>query len=197
MRRDGIVPGPAYEISYLQNALQLLEKYLLSGEMYWPIRTAPPASAPPFPSLTLGGLLLSLARLNSPAIADEYQAMREQLRREIESNATRWRVAWEGKALREFHARLTLWRDFLDEYRSSPENHTDRYAYEVNRRVMLDLLEPYTEHVPEAEKELLRGLDQLLRASFTVGGFVLEAWLEPAFPAKSYWYLYGNLRESK
>lgn len=190
------MPGPAYEISYLQNAIQLLEQYLLSAEMYWPIRAAPSAGEPPFPSLTQSGLLLSLTRLNTTSISDEYQAMRERLRQEIESTATRWRVAWENKAVREFHARLNLWRDYLEEYRSSPDNNADRYAYEVNRRVMLHLLEPYVENAPDADKEMLRGLDQILKAIFVPGGFIWDDWLESAFPPRSYWYLYGKLRES-
>lgn len=191
------MPGPAYEISYLQNTLELLEKYVLSADIYWPVRSAPEAGELPFPSLTLGGVLLSLARLSSTTISDQHQAMREQLRGDIESIAIRWRVAWESKAVREFHARLILWRDYLDEYRSNPENNTDRYSYEVNRRVMLHLLEPYVEHAPEAEKEMLRGLDQLLKATFQAGEFIWDAWLESAFPPQPYWYLFGKLRGSK
>jgi hypothetical protein len=181
-------------LGYLDAGVKILEKYLFSPDIYWSMGVAPPRGEPPYPSLTLGGLLLAQARLRSPALGPDLQWAREQLDRELEMMQRRWRTAWENKATREFHARLFLWRDYLEEYRSNPSNHKDRYSYEVGRRVMLQLLEPYAVAVPAAERDMLHGLDELLRAVFVPGDFIWEAHLEAVFPSQPYWYLYGQPR---
>jgi hypothetical protein len=55
---------------------------------------------------------------------------------------------------------------------------------------------PKVDGVPEAEIELLSGLDKVLSAVFLPGAFVWPAELAPVFPAQSYWYLYGHLKET-
>jgi len=190
------MPDAAYDLQYLKAGMGLLESYLFSQDVYWTIQASPPPGEPAYPSLTLGGLLLAQARLNSTELSDELRGERDHLRLEFGTLQTRWRVAWEKKAAREFHARLNLWRDYLEEYRANPKSNADRYSYEVGRRVMLDLLEPFARDVPLAEKEMLRGLDSLLRSVFLPDGFIWEDWLKAAFPAQPYWYLYGSLRDT-
>lgn len=190
------MPDAQYELDYLQAGIASLEAYLLSPEVYWTLQDSPRSGGPAYPSLTLGGLLLALARLNSAELSGEQRARREHLRSDIEGMQTKWRVAWEKKAVREFHARLFLWRDYLEEYRANPESNADRYAYEARRRVMLHLLEPFARDAPPAEIEMLRGLDLILKGALVPGKFIWEDWLEPAFPARDYWYLYGHLRDT-
>ncbi len=191
------MPSPQYDLGYLRAGIQILEEYIFSPDIYWSLGISPPSGEPPYPSLTLGGLLLAQARLRSPLAPPEIQRDREALERELERMIQRWPVAWEKKAKREFHARLFLWRDFLEEYRSKPENHLDRYSYEVSRRVMLQLLEPYAPDLPQAEREMLHGLDTWLRAIFVPGEFIWEPGLITVFPSQPYWYLYGRLRGGK
>jgi hypothetical protein len=114
---------------------------------------------------------------------------------QLDATRSRWRVAWEGKAAREFHARLNLWRDFLEEYRENPGNNADRYSYEVQRRVMLQLLSPDAVEAPPAEVQMFHGLDQLLRAVFIPGDFIWEPDLATGFPQETFWYLFGRLRK--
>ena len=107
----------------------------------------------------------------------------------------RWRVAWEQKAGREVHARLDLWRNYLMDYRQSPEVHADEYLHEVRWRVILNLL--FDElPAPPSEAEALAGLDQLLQASFLPGDFIWEEDLMPGFPQQAYWFLYGRLKSN-
>lgn len=186
----------AYELDYLKAGMGLIESYLLSQDVYWTLQASPPAGRPAYPSLTLGGLLLAQTKLSSTRLSGELRAEWDHLRPEFEAVQGRWRVAWEKKAVREFHARLSLWRDFLEEYRTNPKSNADRYGYEVSRRVMLHLLQPFAVDAPPAEKEMLRGLDALLRSVFIPGGFIWEDWLESAFPAQNYWYLYGSLKDT-
>lgn len=190
------MPDAAYELEYLKAGMGVLESYLFSNDVYWTLQASPPAGGPAYPSLTLGGMLLAQTRLSSTRVSGELQSERDHVLQEFEAIQVHWRVAWEKKAVREFHARLNLWRDYLEEYRSNPKNNADRYLYEVNRRVMLHLLQPFAGDAPQAEKEMLRGLDSLLKSAFLPGRFAWEDWVEPAFPAQPYWYLYGKLRDT-
>jgi hypothetical protein len=107
---------------------------------------------------------------------------------------TKWRVAWEQKTAQEFRARLNLWRDFLEEYRQNQEANADRYPYEVQRRVMIDLLEVWSADISRAESELLSALDQLLKSVWIPGDFIWDDNLAPGFPPDRFWYLYGGLK---
>jgi hypothetical protein len=182
------------EFNYLRAGLDLLDSYVLSNDLYWPIGIKAPIGSAPYPQLTLGNLLLSLKRLRAHPLSLEQQAGLTKLEQELLNLQTKWRVAWEAKAAREFSALLNLWRDFLEEYRGNPENHADRYSYEVNRRVLLELLAPQTPKVPQAELVMLVGLDNLVKAYFSPGSFVWDADLSIGFPPQPYWYLYGRLR---
>ena len=183
-----------YELNYLRAGVELLEPYLMSKDIYRPMRVTPKTGEPPYPSLTLGGLLLTKAKLSSAMFPADLQAERDRILIELDALQTHWQVAWERKAEREFYARLKQWADYLDESRTDPENNADRYAYEVGRRVMLHLLDPYTRKAPRAEKDLVHHLDTLLHAVFLPGEFIWDDWQKPTFSPQIYWYLYGKIR---
>ncbi|MGW8251257.1 MAG: hypothetical protein ACWGO1_11495 [Anaerolineales bacterium] len=182
-----------YELGYLKAALSVLEDYLLSEDVYWSLIATPPAGSPEYPTLTLGTLFLMLQKLKARQLTPDQQAEMFRIESEINRSQSQWKSAWEKKAVRGFAARLSLWRNFLEEYRQDPENNIDRYPYEVNRRVMMAILKSIA-NPPSAELELLDGLDRVLRTVFVTGEFVWEPELARSFPASSYWYLYGHLR---
>jgi hypothetical protein len=103
-------------------------------------------------------------------------------------------VAWGQKATVEYHARLTLWRNFLEDYREQPGANADRYPYEVARRVMLHLLEEEAQGIPTAETNLVKAMDKLLQAVFVPGEFIWDPELQGGFPRDTYWYLFGRLK---
>jgi hypothetical protein len=185
------VPSVVYDLGYFQAGVRVLKEYTLSSEIYWPAGAKPPAGEPSYPQLTLGGLLLAQTRLRARRLPTDQDVELTRLDREFDRVRARWRVAWEAKAGREFHARLVLWRDFLEEYRASPGNNVDRYAYEVSRRVMLALLTPEAPEVLPEELELLGALDQLLETILVRGDFIWDVELEHGFPPEKFWYLYG------
>jgi hypothetical protein len=189
------MPTFEYDLRYLQAGAGQLEAYLLAGELYWPIGVNPPKGQPPYPQLTPGGLLLARQRLGAIAETPAQQAELTRLEQRLEALQAHWRMAWGKKASQDFHARLKLWRNFLEEYREKPSAHYDRYTYEVTRRVQLHLLAPEAVDLPLAETQALDGLDQLLRAVFRSGSFVWEERLAAGFPPAIFWYLYGRLRE--
>lgn len=192
-----IMPSNEYDLGYLKSAIDVLEEYLLSDEIYWATGSSPPLGDPPYPQLTLGGVLLAQARLKARQDAGKMVPELDRLVLRLDTIFSKWKVAWNKKASREYISRLNLWRDFLEELRTNPEDNYDRYSYEVTRRVMLHLLEPFAVHISVHEKELLTGLDKLLEAMFASDGFIWEESIEPGFSRADYWYLYGHLRVSQ
>jgi hypothetical protein len=191
------MPTAEYDLRYLKAGVEQLEEYLLSNEIYRPIGIYAPFGEPPYPQMTLGGLLLARLRAQATIQTASQSSELARLSLELESTRTKWRVAWEKKAVAEFRARLNLWRDFLEEYGEDPEANYDRYGYEVGRRVMLQLLSGEVAEVPEVEQEAVSGLDLVLKADFVPGEFIWEAVIEPSFPKKPFWYLHGDLKQRK
>jgi hypothetical protein len=187
------MPSVQYDLTFLKAGLDELENYLLSKDVYWALEASAPRGEPDYSKMTLGWLLLARMRLQSSAKTSEHVAEVEHLSRKMDEIRARWRVAWGLKAQAEFHLRLNLWRDFVEEYRKDPGNEYNRFAYEVNRRVLLQLLEDEAGSLPATETQLLNGMDLVLRADLVPGDFVWEAELSPSFPAQKYWYLYGAL----
>jgi hypothetical protein len=187
------MPSANYDLGYLKAAVDLLREYLLSDEIYWQLNASAPSGEPAYPSLTLGGLLIAQARIQARALTSRQQTQYTQLVQKIDLLRTKWRSAWERKSKKEFQARLNLWRDFLDEYRRDPDDNADRYAYEVSRRVMLQLLEKEIDQLPKPESVLLSGLDGILSGLLTTGEFIWDEKLASGFPRGEYPYLYGNL----
>lgn len=190
------MPSFEYDLRYLQAGLDQLESYLLSKDLYWSIGIGASAGETPYPQLTPAGLLLAVQRLRARELLSAEKNAFDVVERRLNEILSRWRAAWGKKAAVDFRARLKLWRDFLEEYRANPETNYNRYTYEVGRRVQLQLLLPEAEAIPPAELQMLDGLDSLLRAVFTPGEFIWEAYLAAVFPDPVYWYLYGQVRKT-
>lgn len=184
-----------YDLSYLEAAVNLLEKYLLAKEIYWKLNASSPAGEPGFPSLTLGAILLSQERLDSRRLTSSQESRKLEVENQLEQLRSRWLTAWRTKAREEFRARLDLWANFLEDFRREPQGNFDRYAYEVGRRVMLKLLELEADQIPAAQGEMLVGLDRILEGTMLAGDFVWEADLAGGFSPQEYPYLYYRLRE--
>jgi hypothetical protein len=190
------MPSPEYDLGYLKAGIEQLESYLLSSDVYWSIGARAPDGETPYPQLTLGGLLLARLRAQSSIKTSTQQVELEELSGRLNDLRTHWRVAWEGKASKEFRARLNLWKNFLEEYRVNPETQYDRYKYEVTRRVMLHLLGAQAENIPQAQSDLLASLDLLLHTIFISSEFIWDVSLAASFPQEQYWYLYGGIPKS-
>jgi hypothetical protein len=166
------------DIQFLTESLPQLQDYLLSNELYWPLSNS-------LPQLTIGSVLLTLARLDVTRPDNT-----RKFRAELEPIQMRWRAAWEKKAAREMAQRLQLWSQYLSDYRYAPES-AGSYPMEVRGRAILQLLLP---EVPDApEKTALAELDAMLKMRLVSGKFVWEADLQAAFPMTDFWFLYGKL----
>ena len=190
---EGYLTSFSYEIGYLRAGVSALEDYLLSHELYWPLDANALPGERPYPELTLGGILLARTRAWAYPKSLSHQAELQNLDEQIEAEKNHWRVAWGKKASRSFQARLKLWGDYLDETIDKPVANADRFAYEVERRVMLHLLSPETENLPQAYRDMLAALDLRLRGVFHAGEFIWYPQISSGFPTEEYWYLYGTL----
>ena len=174
-----------------------LQAYLLSNDLYWPLRlTARTPGSVQVPPLTIGNLILSRARLSALALPDDRQAELAEISRCITEIRGDWRSNWGRKAHREYAARLKLWQQYFHEMRSESHVHASVYANEVRQRVILHLLvEEMLEAPPQPEVDLLRGLDETLRSLLRPGPFVWEPEVERAFPRAVFWFLYGMVQK--
>ena len=169
--------------AYLEAGIPDLESYLLSDELYWPVS----ARGYELPRLTIGGLLLAKTRLKTRG--ERIEALTMQL----EAVRSKWQVAWETKADREFQSRFGLWANYLADYRQNPEGQSDAYPHEVRNRAILQLLQPeLPEELPE--REALSSLDGVVRSNLLPGEFIWEPDIQSGFPRDEYWFLYGKLR---
>lgn len=191
---NATAPSFDHEYQYLVAAEAELENYLLSSELYYPIGVRVSISGGNYPPLTLGNIELS-RRKALALVSDQGQGLLlERLSNRIEQLWGKWRAAWGAKASREFRARFSLWVNFLDEYRDHPAGNHDRYAYEVNRRVILELLSDQAVDIADDEFKALAKLDQYLHMVLVRGAFTWDEGLESGFPVDRFWYLYGDLR---
>ena len=182
-----------YDLGYIQAGLDVMENYILSEEVFWPLSGNPPAGAPDYPRLTLGGLLLAKERLTAYPLTHPQETELQRVISDLEHICSKWRVAWEKKAGHSFSVRLRMWRDFIEEYQNNPQDNADRYSYEVRLRVMLKLLKSEGGGQQDYEVNLLFGLDGYIKSVLEMSGFIWETRIQTGFPKDEYWYLYGNL----
>jgi hypothetical protein len=177
------MPALTQDLSYFQAGMESLEAYLLSEELFWPLTGD-------LPRLTIGGMLLAGKRLEVRAEAGEWMSLSDSL----DAVCMKWRSAWERKAGREIHARLDLWKNYLEELRQDFDPGV--YSNQVQWRVMLQLLGGGF-LIPPHQLDALSGLDATLKTFWLPGAFVWEADLSTVFPEPDYWFLYGKLKSSR
>lgn len=185
--------SPNYDLIYLEAAIEALNDFLLVEDLFWPIGVNSPPGEPPFPRLTIGGLLLSFERLKARKLPLDLEAKFTKLTYKMQAISSEWQTAWKNKATHAFQMRLNMWRDFIEEYRKDPESNADRYSYEVRLRVMLHLLNQEIIELNSAEQELLAGLDLFLKSVLVENKFLWDTELSYGFTRDIYWYLYGKL----
>jgi hypothetical protein len=113
----------------------------------------------------------------------------------LETARSQWRSAWQEKACRSYHARLTQWGNFLEDYRHQPAAFTPRYSYEVRLRVMIHLLGLDLTSIPTQSRVMLDRLDVILQVHLVPDSFIWEAPLQSVFPIQTYPYLYARLSD--
>ena len=168
----------------LEEAVEEIESYLLSKDVIRALSGSP--------SLSVGLISLNLRWLGSTLQAED-QARLQTVETELAAVRNRWRVAWERKATAELRLRLNLWRNYLSDLEGRPGLGSS-YPQEVrNRAIAVDLLDA-AGNQPEIKPlaASLDAIDNRFRVGFQPGTFVWEQVPESAFPAETFWFLYGR-----
>lgn len=182
------MPTSAQNLTYVQAGLEELENYLLSDNLYWPLD-----GDNSLQRLTIGGLLLGLIRIQAEQQGGGQSTQADRLVNRLDVVRTKWKAAWEKKCRSEIHTRLTLWKNYLLDYRQSPELEAEMYPQQVQWRVYLQLLIKETDYQPEEIKQLTN-LDAMVKSAWLPGSFIWEPNLATALPEPEYWFLYGRLK---
>jgi hypothetical protein len=187
-----------YELQFVEACILVIEDYLLSHELDWPAGVSAEAGQPPYPRLTLGNFLLFLQRLHGRQASSQLTAAQEDrlahVEARLEAERSHWHSHWSQKAEREFGYRLRMWGNYLEDFRENASANVDRFAYEVRLRAILELLEPEVAQMSAAERDMLRGLDLILRNRLVAGEFIWDHEVRLGFPRENYWFLYGTLK---
>lgn len=178
--------------AFLEAALPELQPYILSNDLYRPLRlTAPTPGSVQTPQLSIGSLLLSQVRLSALVLPAGQAGRLVEISHSIDQVRQEWRSNWGKKAGREFTSRLNLWQQYLRELRGDKGRQNAYFANEVRQRAILTLLQPeILEALPAHEVDQLTLLDTLLRGLSQAGPFVWEPELADGFSPEKYWYLY-------
>jgi hypothetical protein len=181
---------PEFQLRVLESAVGELESYLLSTEVFWRV-----SGAADLPKLTLGGLELSRRGLAAASNELDPDTRRRTHRviEQIDEFRRQRRVAWERKAAAELKVRLNQWRSYLEDLAELPVE-SERFLQEVRVRTMATYLLEEAAHQPLAAetRKTLEALDARLRATFAPGRFIWDPSLAEAYPAETYWFLYGG-----
>lgn len=188
-----------YDLRFIREGLPLLEKYLLTDDLYWPAPALAPAGEPVYQSMTLGSLLLARKRLERRDLTPTQQAELIKLDFSWDVLSTRWQSAWQKKVEQELRARINQWGNFIAEYQEHPDAQADRLVTEARSRTMIELLMvglPPNKHAQNLQ-EALTNLDATLRARWQSGAFNWPEEFSKSFPVAPFWYLYGVLESAE
>ena len=146
------------------------------------------------PRLTVGGLLMRIARLSALSLSPAQQSTLDTIKKQLETIRKEWLVAYEGKIQREVKARIMSMNQFLDECADNAQNCADLYVSGVEKRVMLEALKDDAEALNFFSPEMkagIAGTDNKIHRFFAKSDqFIWNPLLQPAYPREKFWYLY-------
>lgn len=139
------------------------------------------------PRLTLGGLLMRLARLSAlrDQLSPAQQASLEQAQHKLDEVRRTWPVHYEGKLQQELQARLTALEQFANDCAANLRACADNYPSAMEKRVMIEHLRDAALEVKvlsEALKSRLSALDNAISRCIEKGAFCWSANVQPAYP---------------
>lgn len=147
------------------------------------------------PRLTLGGLLMRLARLDVLAdrLPESQQQTAENARRQLDEVREKWRVHYEKKIAHELRSRMVHLRQFLQEVEENPHRLTPDCPSAMEKRVMIELLKDEAMQLGVWTSELaatLYGIDSQIRRLGEQRDFIWDPAVQDAYPRDKFWFLY-------
>jgi hypothetical protein len=178
--------NPVKDHVILEHGSTELKDYLLSEQLFWPLDSGE--------RLTIGSLMLALARAKVSAQTPHEQQKNIGFEQEISNIRSKWRTNWSNKALLEFHSRLRQWELALREILAKENRQMVMYKHEVSLRVILELLKTEIISPDLSANEHLQILDRRLRSVILLGAFIWDPQTQAAFPKDRFWFLYCRLQ---
>lgn len=179
------------DLKYVESAIPVLEDFILSNDLYWPLAGSPSGTGSD--QLSLGMLEVMEMRLLALPETHPLRKRAVAFYGQIDTVLHRWQSNYRQKAVREWHARMRQWQSYLGELRHNPQRlHT--YAYEVRLRLILDI---FSDWVEAADLEVLAALDLSVLSNLNEGHFIWEPEITSGFPASRYPFLYIHIEEPR
>jgi len=180
------------DLIFLREVAVDLREYILSPDLYWPVRTV--SGEVKLPQLTIGNILLSQTCLRAAALSGSQYAESVSISQQIDQVRSEWLANWRIKAGHEFGSRLRLWIQALQELRVDRQKRTHHYSNEVRLRAILSLLQGDGQaDIAPQDVEQLQSIDQVLRGITHPANFVWEPELSKVFLPDKFWFLYISL----
>ena len=171
-----------------------LTPYIYESELYGML------SDPSLPRLTVGGLLMRLARLHAlhDQLSPSQQAAVEAAQRKLDEVRRAWAVHYEGKLRQELQARIGALEHFAYECAEHLRACADNYPSAMEKRVMVEHLRDAALEVNVLSDDLkgrLTALDNAISRCIEKGEFCWSEQVQPAYPPQKFWFLYARVRK--
>jgi hypothetical protein len=169
-----------------------MDSYLMSEVLFWPMAKGG------MPRLTLGGYLMRQHRLLAlkGLLTEDEAARLDAAVSTFNAALVEKVVRLEGRAQQELEARLRQWGEYLKDLSRDSGSGGSYYETAVEPRAMISALvnklklPPYKLE-PRINQQITM-YDNNLRRRWDSGQFVWPEEWQPAYPEKSYWWLYGR-----
>lgn len=182
----------SFDLKIMEAMAALMSAYIASDSLFWNVGEAG------MPTLTLGGYFMRQQRLLALADlldGDEQMRLQTAVSTVAEAIASQT-VQFEKKANAEILARVRQFAEYLKDLGREHGDAVAGYKTAVESRVMVAVLMELLEKRPfQLDAEViapLNAVDSTLRQRWIVGDFVWAAEWMPAYPAETYWWLYGR-----
>ena len=169
-----------------------MDSYLMSEVLFWPMKKGN------MPRLTLGGYLMRQHRLVTleGLLTEAEVAQLESAVHQFNAALVEKIVRLEQRAHQELEARLRQWGEYLKDLSRDAGSGNAYYTTAVEPRAMITALvnklrlPPYKLDPRIAQQIVM--YDNNLRRRWQSGDFIWPDTWQPAYPEKTYWWLYGR-----
>jgi hypothetical protein len=180
------------EIEYVEAAVEELQDYLVSSDLYGVISGLNnPTNAETF-RLTPGNILLSFRKIfankRSVHYANDYICYQN-----FDRIRNKWHVAWTTKMERELINRMQIWDNYLKEI-SLGERSDAVYRFQVRNRTIVEIIS--SEINNNKHNQAISRLDEILISFSNIGPFVWESEIMNGFSTNQFWFLYRSIIKS-
>lgn len=184
------------DIKELRAMVDVLDPYVYENQLFKRIGGSA-FSTSNMPYMTIGSVLLRLRRLD--AVTDQ---MTEAQRRDFQAAEAvnqrvydAWTTHYRKKMVEEGLSRLKTMHSFFNDCKQSLRDCANGYRPEAWRRTVVEELYIALDEMNEPSAEFdsaRRTADGLLRGFVRKGDFIWDSALQPVYPEKTFWWLYGK-----